>query len=240
MTTSSYDYGLWFEVFYNLAFVLLFALSFLVPKRRVEWRSMGLFGAWLVALFTEMFGFPLTIYALTALLGRAYPVLDPFSHKNGHLLVALAGGSETIWMAVMLFTMALFWAGIVVMAVGWRRVHRAQGALVTDGIYAWLRHPQYAGLFMVIVAFLIQWPTIPTLLMAPALFRTYIRLARREEREMEERFGEAYRLYKTRVPGFIPRLDVWRMSRGGTRMLNRRWMPARGTIKGSSVDGGKE
>lgn len=215
MTISSYDYGLWSAVLSNLAFVLLFALSFLAPKRRVEWRSMGLFGAWLAALFTEMYGFPLTIYALTALFGRAYPVLDPFSHKNGHLLVALAGGSETVWMAIMIFTMALFWTGIVVMAVGWRRVHRARGALVTDGIYARLRHPQYAGLFMVIVSLLIQWPTIPSLLMAPVLFRTYIRLARREEHEMEEQFGEAYRLYKARVLGFIPRLNTSTPPRGG-------------------------
>lgn len=205
---SSFDYGLWSAVFVNLAFVLFFALGFLAPKRRVEWRSMGLFSAWLAALFAEMYGFPLTIYALTALLGRAYPVLNPFSHKNGHLLVALSGGSETIWMAVMLFTTVLFWGGMIIIAAGWRRVHQAQGRLATDGIYARLRHPQYVGLFTVIVALLIQWPTIPSLLMAPVLFRTYVRLAQREEREMEEQFGEAYRVYEARVPAFVPRLNA--------------------------------
>ncbi|MFQ5343418.1 MAG: methyltransferase [Anaerolineae bacterium] len=202
----SFDYGLWPAVLLSLGLVLAFVLSFLKPRRRTEWRSMGLFTAWLVALFAEMYGFPLTIYVLTALLGRAYPVLDPFSHKNGHLLVALLGGSDVVWVLVMGFTMALFWAGIIVMEKGWRQIHQVQGALVTDGIYARVRHPQYTGLFMVIVALLIQWPTILSLLMAPVLFWAYVRLARREEDEMEEQFGEAYRIYKAQVPAFWPRL----------------------------------
>jgi protein-S-isoprenylcysteine O-methyltransferase Ste14 len=203
---TSFDYGMWPAALMSIGLVLVFMFSFLRPRRRAEWRSMGLFSAWLVALFAEMYGFPLTIYALTALLGRAYPVMDPFSHKNGHLLVALAGGSQTVWIAVMITTTILFWGGVLVMERGWRLIHGAQGALVTDGIYARVRHPQYLGLFMIIVALLIQWPTIVSLLMAPVLFFTYVRLARREEREAEGRFGEAYVSYKARVPAFVPRL----------------------------------
>ncbi|MCB0081415.1 MAG: isoprenylcysteine carboxylmethyltransferase family protein [Caldilineaceae bacterium] len=204
--TPEYAYGMWFVVLLNIGLVLAFVLSFLTPHRRVEWRSMGLFTAWIAALFTEMYGFPLTIYLLTALFGRNYPVLDPFSHKNGHLLVALFGGSTAVWVAVMLVTTALFWFGFSIMEKGWRQIHQAKGALVTDGIYARIRHPQYTGLFMIVGALLIQWPTLLSILMAPILVVAYVRLAQREEREVETQFGLAYAEYRRQTPAFLPKV----------------------------------
>lgn len=202
--STGFDYGMWPAAIFSIGLVFFFIGSYLLPTRRREWRSMGLFAAWIVALFTEMYGIPLTIYALTALLGRAYPVLNPFTHQNGHLLVALAGGSPVVWGIVMLVSNLLFWGGILVIERGWRLIHAAQGALVTEGFYSHVRHPQYLGLFMIIVGLLIQWPTIISLLMAPILFWTYVRLARREEKEMEVQFGEVYRTYRESVPAFVP------------------------------------
>jgi len=198
-------YGLWPVVLFNVLLVLGFAVGFLRPRVRADWRAMGVFSAWLVALFTEMYGIPLTIYGLTALLGRRYPVLDPFSHKNGHLLVVLAGGSQVVYIVVMTLTTALFWAAIVIMERAWRQIHRASGGLVTDGVYARLRHPQYSAMFLLIVSLLIQWPTLLTLLMAPVLIAAYARLARREEADLLARFGDAYRAYARDVPAFVPR-----------------------------------
>ena len=203
---DEYAYGLWTIVLLNVLLVLVFAVGFLRPRARADWRAMGVFGAWLVALFTEMYGIPLTIYGLTALLGRRYPVLDPFTHKNGHLIVALTGGSEALYGVVMTLTTVVFWVAIVIMGRAWRQVHSAREGLVIDGAYARVRHPQYSAMFLLIGSLLIQWPTLPTLLMAPVLAVAYLRLARREEAGLLARFGEAYRAYMSEVPAFVPRL----------------------------------
>lgn len=203
---DEYAYGLWPAVLLNVLLVLGFAAGFLRPRARADWRALGAFGAWLVALFTEMYGIPLTIYGLTALFGRRYPVLDPFTHKNGHLLVVLAGGSQAVYIAVMMLTTVVFWTAIVMMGRAWRQIHRAPGTLVTGGLYARVRHPQYSSMFLLIGALLIQWPTLLTLLMAPVLVVAYVRLARREEADLLTRFGHAYRTYMKHVPAFVPRL----------------------------------
>jgi protein-S-isoprenylcysteine O-methyltransferase Ste14 len=149
---------------------------------------MGVFTAFIVALFTEMYGFPLTVFILTSLLGSKYPALDPFSHRSGHLILTFLGGGETLLALIHLIS-----NGLMVF-----------GGLVTDGVYKWVRHPQYVGLFLVSVGLLVQWPTIATLLSWPILMGVYYKLAQREEREMVMRFGENYLSYKKRVPGFLP------------------------------------
>ena len=55
--------------------------------------------------------------------------------------------------------------------------------------------------------FLVQWPTLLTLAMFPVLTYMYVRLARREEREVAAEFGPEYQRYAARTPAFIPR---WR------------------------------
>ena len=201
-----YGYGFWSLVVVNAAIFVLLALSFLTPVQRREWRSFGVFTAFVVALFTEMYGIPLTIYVLTAVLGSRYPALNPFSHASGHLWITLFGGGAWMSGVIHLISNALMGAGLLLMWAGWRKIHQARGELVTDGVYAWVRHPQYAGLFLITVGMLVQWPTIITVATWPILLTVYYRLARREEREAEARYGEAYRVYRARVPMFLPRL----------------------------------
>lgn len=203
-------YGQWSMVALNVAFFLFFLTSFLAPRGWAEWRNLGAVGAFLVALFTEMYGFPLTIYLLSGWLGESYPVLNPLTHQNGHLWVALSGGSLAVWGLVMVVSSLLLIAGYILLARGWRRVHWAGGDLVTDGVYASVRYPQYTGFFLVIAGFFIQWPTILTVLMAPVLIVAYRRLALREERLLLERFGDAYERYQRATPRFFPPPGHWR------------------------------
>jgi protein-S-isoprenylcysteine O-methyltransferase Ste14 len=201
-----FGYGFWSLVLVNVGIFVMLTLSYLTPLKRREWRSFGVFAAFIVALFTEMYGFPLTIYVLTAVLGTRYPALNPFSHSSGHLWITLLGGGA--WMSVVIHAVSngLMLAGLLLMGAGWRRIHRAQGMLVTAGPYTWVRHPQYSGLFLISIGLLVQWPTIITVATWPILIAVYYRLARREEREAEAAFGDAYRAYEAQVPMFVPRL----------------------------------
>jgi len=208
--TQEYAYGMWVIAAFNVGLFLFFFLSFLPPKGFAEWRNLGVVTAFLVALFSEMYGFPLTIYLLTGWLGDAYPVLQPFNHKFGHLWVVVFGGSTLAWALVMGASLVLMVSGYLLLSRGWRQVHGARERMVTDGLYAYVRHPQYTGLFLVIIGFLVQWPTFLTVLMAPALVYAYVRLALSEERYMFKKFGEPYREYCHRVPAFIPPMKQWK------------------------------
>jgi len=216
MIQGEYDYGLWPAVIISVMLILFFALSFLAPKGKWEWRSLGMFTGFLVALFSEMYGFPLTIYILTSILGSKYPVLNPFSHVNGHLLRVLLGGGDLVFGLIHLVSNGLIVVGIVIMGKGWKKIHAAGEQLVTDGIYSRVRHPQYAGLFIVSVGLMIQWPTLVTLLLWPVMFVVYYRLAMREERRMIELFGERYLIYRKSVPAFLPKT----LTKKGTEELN--------------------
>jgi len=207
---TGYAYGMWIVAAFNIGIFLFFILSFLKPRGSEEWRSMGVVTAFLVALFAEMYGFPLTIYLLSGWLGDAYPVLQPFSHKYGHLWVVVFGGSTLAWAIVMGLSLGFMILGYLLLSKGWTQIHAARGDLVSDGIYAYVRHPQYTGLFLVIIGFLIQWPTLLTVIMAPILLYAYAHLARIEEKRAVKEFGEAYVDYARTTPAFFSPLKQWR------------------------------
>lgn len=209
MDSSVSAYGLWTLVVINSAVVIIFAFSFTHPRSARDWRSFGAFSAFLVALFTEMYGFPLTIYLLSGWLQSRYPGVDLLSHDNGHLWETLFGWKGDAHLAPPhLLSYILIGAGFVLLANAWRVLYAAQRThqLATTGPYAHVRHPQYVGFVLIVVGFFVQWPTLLTLLMLPVLVGMYIRLARREEREAAATFSDDYRRYMAATPAFFPRL----------------------------------
>ena len=201
-------YGLWSLVIINSVVFIFFAFSFFKPQTRRDWRSFGAFSAFLVALFTEMYGFPLTIYLLSGWLQTHYPDVNWFSHDAGHLLEMMFGWkTNPHWGPFHMLSFASIGGGFALIASGWSVLYQAQHrhALATSGVYSYVRHPQYVGFILVMFGFLVQWPTLLTLAMFPVLVFMYTRLARTEERMTMAEFGDAYARYQQQVPGFIPR-----------------------------------
>ncbi|HEV2336959.1 MAG TPA: isoprenylcysteine carboxylmethyltransferase family protein [Stellaceae bacterium] len=202
-------YGLWSLVLINSAVFIFFAFTFFKPQTKRDWRSFGAFSGFLVALFTEMYGFPLTIYLLSGWLQSRYPGVDWFSHDAGHLLEMMFGWKTNPHMGPFhLLSFVFIGGGFIIISAGWKVLFEAQRqhALAATGIYAYVRHPQYAGFVLVMFGFLLQWPTLLTLAMFPALVFMYVRLARTEEREALAQFGTQYQHYMHAVPAFFPRL----------------------------------
>lgn len=211
MNHDTTAYGLWLLVVLNSAIFIMFAFSFFKPQTPRDWRSFSAFSAFLVALFAEMYGFPLTIYLLSGWLQSRYPDVAWFSHDAGHLLEMIFGWKANPHFGPFHFlSFVLIGAGFVLISVGWKALYQAQQLrqLATTGVYAYVRHPQYSGFVLVMLGFLVQWPTLLTLAMFPILVVMYWRLAKAEEGEAIAAFGDAYRDYMRRVPGFIPRLGA--------------------------------
>lgn len=202
-------YGLWLLAAVNAAVFILFAFSFTKPQSLRDWRSFGAYSAFIVALFAEMYGFPLTIYVLSGWLQTRYPQLDLLSHDAGHLWSTMFGWqSDPHFSPAHILSNVLIAAGFIVIAASWPVLHAAQqaGRLAVDGPYRWVRHPQYVGFITILTGFLLQWPTLLTLAMYPPLVAMYVTLARREEREAHAAFGTAYDRYAAEVPAWIPAL----------------------------------
>lgn len=206
-------YGLWPLVIINSAIFIIFAFSFTHPRTRRDWRSFGAFSAFIVALFTEMYGFPLTIYLLSGWLGSRFPALNLYSHNSGHLwhdLLGLKGDAHSD--PLHLLSNILIIGGFLLLSAAWRVLYNAQREhrLAVTGPYARIRHPQYVGFVVIMLGFLLQWPTLPTLLMFPVLVWMYKTLARREESDARSEFGVSYDRYAAETPAFIPRFGTHR------------------------------
>lgn len=200
-------YGLWLLVIVASLFVIGLAWSLTKPKTRLDWSSLGAFSAFIVALFVEMYGFPLTIYLLSGWLMEKIPGIDLFTHNSGHILEDLFGwGGDPHFGPFHIASYILIGYGFILLSDAWKILYQArrEHALATTGPYAHIRHPQYVAFVLIMLGFLSQWPTLLTLLMFPILVFMYIRLARREEADAKQEFGEVWDTYTRQTPVFIP------------------------------------
>ena len=208
MSETTNAYGLWSLVIINSAVFIMFAFSFFKPQTATDWRSFGAFSAFLVALFTEMYGFPLTIYLLSGWLQSNYPGIDWLAHDSGHLPEMIFGWQGNPHFGPFhILSFAFILAGFALISSAWRILYQAQksGTLARTGAYAKVRHPQYVGFIAIMIGFLFQWPTVLTLAMFPVLVWMYVRLAYAEEQTALKEFGAEYEDYRSRVPAFSPR-----------------------------------
>lgn len=202
-------YGLWGLVILNSVIFIGFAFSFFKPQTKSDWRTFSAFSAFILALFVEMYGFPLSIYLFSGWLATHYPGVDLLSHDNGHLLHTLLGmKGDPHWDVFHILSNVFIFGGFIMLSYAWDTLWKAQRShqLAQTGLYARIRHPQYVAFILIMLGFLLQWPTLPTLVMFPVLVFMYLRLSIKEEAVAEAEFGDVYRRWAAVTPRFIPNL----------------------------------
>jgi protein-S-isoprenylcysteine O-methyltransferase Ste14 len=202
METTMSHFGQWPLVIIWSLMGLVF-LAFIPFNKKSQRKPAGVYAAFIVAMAFEMFGIPMSMYILSWIFGASLPEGIFWGHtlvqQFGHLGMYIGTAVAII--------------GIILVVLGWKEVFRrywrkeeGKGELVTDGIYKYIRHPQYTGFMLITLGMLLDWATIPMLIMWPIMLVMYIRLARKEEAEMEKYFGEAYIQYRSKTGMFLPNL----------------------------------
>lgn len=199
--------GAWAIALIVIVVASWFLYRYLAPKTWREWTGAGLIQAFIIALYAEMYGFPLTIYLLVRFFG-----LDR-GYLNANLWSTLVGLGETGMMISMIAGYFLLFTGFGIFLQGWRQLYRAhkENRLATGGLYSLVRHPQYTGLFIALFGEgIVHWPTLFSIALFPFIVLVYVRLARKEEKKVIEKFGEEYLEYRRHVPMFLPVKGKWK------------------------------
>jgi protein-S-isoprenylcysteine O-methyltransferase Ste14 len=200
METLESHFHNWFGV---LFFVVLYSvvLIFIPFYRKMDKKPQGTYLAFVIAFAIEMHGIPFSMWLISWIIGRNLPEGILWGHtltrSFGHL-----GMNIGIAFAVV---------ALILILNGWYNIYKkywsketGTGALVTTGIYRFIRHPQYTGLLLLSLSMILNWATLPMLVLFPVMVFMYLRLAKREERDMVEEFGDEYRSYMKRTKNFIP------------------------------------
>ncbi len=207
-----YGYGNWLIAIVLSGLFLWFVYDAFKPKTGIDWRSFGAFSAFIIALFTEMYGFPLTIYLLSSWLGNRFPQIN-FSHNSGHLWEDLLGNTGDPHFSILhILSYVLIIGGLILISASWKILYQAtkMHTFAKSGPYRYIRHPQYVGFVVIILGFLMQWPTLPTLIMAPILTLMYVRLAFKEEKEVLKSHPQ-YKSYIKNTPAFLPSIKIFKL-----------------------------
>jgi protein-S-isoprenylcysteine O-methyltransferase Ste14 len=199
--------GVWILALIMIVVASWYLYKYMAPTSWHEWAGAGVVQAFIIALYAEMYGFPLTIYLLARFGG-----LDR-TELNANLWSSLLGIGETGMMIAMVLGYILLFLSIGLFFQGWRQVYKArqENRLVTDGLYALARHPQYTGLFIALFGEgIVHWPTVFSVGLFPVIIFIYYGLSLREEKKVIAEFEEEYLAYKAQVPMFIPRIVQWK------------------------------
>jgi protein-S-isoprenylcysteine O-methyltransferase Ste14 len=198
-TLESHFYNWYGVLFFILVYTVV--LLFLPFYRRMDKKPAATYLAFVVAFALEMHGIPFSMWVISWIIGRNLPE----GILWGHTLV------DTIGFGGMYFNIACAIIALTLIINGWFHIHKAYwskdagtGSLVTTGIYRYIRHPQYTGLLLLSFGMMVEWATLPLLLLYPVMVVMYVRLAKREEADMLEEFGDEYRNYRETTKMFIP------------------------------------
>ncbi len=186
----------WIIVILN---IVLF-LSFLIPlsfRRKINWKEYGLVVAFFVSLFVEMYGLPLTVFFASKYFSGSGAEIP-----NSIFVFEFLGVNIGMTLA-MVYGTVLMIIGMFLIIVGWITLYRniEENKIVTKGIYSYSRHPQYLGFILIVIGWLIGWPTILTVIFAPILVYMYVRVSKIEEKEFAD--IKEYEAYKETVPFFV-------------------------------------